>query len=347
MADQTMRAAVITGAKQVEVREFPIPRPGAGEILMRVRACALCTVEQRLFAGIVQRYPTVPGHEYSGEIIEIGEGTKTPLKVGDRISQGSSSCGTCYYCRIGENTRCQLGFGRDKPHEGISGMWGLAEYKVLPLERVYKVASDLPFEEAALTEPTACVAHAHRRMNIKMGENVLVIGAGTMGMLNMLVAKVSGARVMVSEIDEARAKKALGLGASAVFNPKDEDFVQKVKAATDGLGPEVVIIAIGNAAANKQAFQVLAPIGRMCFFASAHPAQEFCVDPNAVHSNQYTITGSVSGDVQAFVVATRLLSHRILNVKPLIETTFPIEKAAQALEMAAAADRCYRVVVTM
>jgi threonine dehydrogenase-like Zn-dependent dehydrogenase len=347
MAGQTMRAIVYTGVKQVEVRDFPIPKPKTGEVLLRVRACALCTVEQRLYSGVAQRYPTVAGHEYCGEIVEIGEGTKTPLKVGDHASQGSSSCGTCYYCRIGENTRCEQGFGRDKPYEGIPGMWGMAEYKVLPLDRVYKLASDLPYVEGALTEPTACVAHAHRRLNIKMGDNVLVIGAGTMGMLNVLVAKLAGARVMVSELDDARAKKALGLGATDVFNPKDEKFVEKVKAATDGLGPDVVIMAIGNAAANKQAFSVLAPLGRMCFFASAHPAQEFCVDPNQMHSIQYTITGSVSGDVQAFVVATRLLNNRILNVKPLIETTFPIERATEALELASAADRVYRVVITM
>ncbi len=352
MSPETMKVAVMTGTRQVEIREIAKPVPRAGEILVKIKACALCTLEQRTYTGVdkmaVTRYPWVGGHEYSGVIESIAEGTNTNLKVGDHVVVGASSCGQCLPCRIGETTKCEnLALQRGAPYEGLTGAWGLSGYRAATVDRIYKVASDLPFEEAALSEPTACVVHAHRKLGLKMSEDVLVIGSGTMGLLNMMVAKAAGARVFVSDIDSVRAQKALTLGAQAILNPKEVDVGEEVRKLTDGRGADVVIVAIGSGAANKQAVQAMAPLGRMMLFASAHPAEDLCVDPNFVHRQQVTITGSMSGDVQAFVVATRLLSAGILNVKPLIETTIPLANIKDALELASRAERTYRVVVTM
>lgn len=352
MARETMRVAVITGQRQVEVREIAKPTPKCGEVLVKVKACALCTLEQRTYTGqdhaAASRYPWVGGHEYSGVIEAIAEGTQTKLRVGDHVVMGSASCGQCLPCRIGETTRCEnMSLQRGAPYEGLTGAWGLSEYRATAVDRVYKVASDLPFEEAALAEPTACVLHAHRKLGLKMGEDVLVIGASTMGLLNMIVAKLAGARVFVSDIDSVRAQKALGLGAHAIFNPKEGDVGEAIRQHTDGRGADIVIVAIGNGAANKQAVQAMAPLGRMMLFASAHPAEDLVLDPNFVHRSQVAIMGSMSGDVQAFTVATRILSARILDVKPLIQTTMPLANIKEALELASRAERTYRVVVTM
>jgi L-iditol 2-dehydrogenase len=227
----------------------------------------------------------------------------------------------------------------------------MAEYKVAPVETVYRLCPNLSFEEAALSEPTACVAHAQRRLDIRLAEDVLVVGAGTMGLLNMLVAKAGGARVMVSELDPARCQKALELGAHDVFNPSEVDLPQAVKAATHrraahGPGADVVIVAIGNAKANTQALQSVAPLGRVMFFASAHPPQDVCVDPNWLHHDQVILTGSVHGDVRGFRVATKMLSDRIIDVRPLIEKTLPLAEIREALELAIRPET-YRVVVTM
>jgi L-iditol 2-dehydrogenase len=163
----------------------------------------------------------------------------------------------------------------------------------------------------------------------------------------MLVAKADGARVMVSDLDPERCKKAKDMGAHLVFNPKETDVTEAVKKVTDGRGADVVICAIGVGAANKQALATLGPLGRMMLFASAHPAEDVCVDPNYVHRNQIVITGSVSGDVHGFSVATKLLSTRLIDVKPLIQATMPLAMIQEALELASRAERTYRIELTM
>lgn len=347
MSTNKMRVAVMTGIRQVEIRELPKPQPGPGEVLVRIRACALCTWEQRTYSGVAKgRFPFAGGHEFSGEIEQIGEGTDTELKIGSRVVVGSSGCGKCHYCRLGEESKCVSLFGGTLDYEGIWGPMGLAEYKVASLEKVYQLGDDLPFEEGALSEPMACVVHAQRRVGIKLAEDVLVIGAGTMGLLNMLVAKADGARVMVSEIDPARCAKARELGAHEVFNPKEVDMPQAVKEATRGRGADVVIVAIGNGIANKQALQAVGPLGRVMLFASAHPPEDLCVDPDWLHYSQVAITGSVHGDVHGFTVATRVLSSRIVDVRPLIQKTLPLSEVKEALELAIKPDT-YRIVLTM
>jgi len=347
MTKETMRVAVMPGVRQVEIREVAKPRPGPGEVLIKIKACALCTWEQRTYTGAAKGFfPFAGGHEYSGEIEEIGEGTDTELRVGDRVTAGIAGCGKCYYCRRGEETLCKLRFATARQYGDLSGPMGLAEYKVAPLEKIYQLSSELPFVEGSLTEPTACVVHAQRRLGIQLAEDVLVIGAGTMGLLNMLVAKARGARVMVSELDPQRCQKAAELGAHLVFNPRKVDMPQAAKEATHGYGAEVVIVAIGNGAANKQALQAVAPLGRVMMFAAAHPSEELCVDPNWLHRDQVVITGSVSGDVHGFRVASKLLSDRIIDVSPLIEKTMPLSEIKEAFELAIRPDT-YRVVLTM
>ena len=347
MTEETMKIAVMPGVRQVEIREVAKPRPGPGEVLIKIKACALCTWEQRTYTGAAKGYfPLAGGHEYSGEIEEIGEGTETELRVGDRVTAGIAGCGKCYYCHRGEETLCKLRFASARQYGDLSGPMGLAEYKVAPLEKIYQLSNELPFVEGALTEPTACVVHAQRRLGIQLAEDVLVIGAGTMGLLNMLVAKARGARVMVSELDPQRCQRAAELGADLVFNPKQVDMPQAVKEATHGHGAEVVIVAIGNGMANKQALQAVAPLGRVMMFAAAHPSEELCVDPNWLHRDQVVITGSVSGDVHGFRVASKLLSDRIIDVSPLIEKTMPLSEIEEAFELAIRPDT-YRAVLTM
>lgn len=348
VTEKTMRVAVMTGVGEVELRELPIPEPKPGEVLIESKACALCTWEQRVYSGVDKggRFPFAGGHEYAGVVAKIGAGTQTELAVGDTVTVGASGCGQCYYCRIGEDSKCKFLFSSSQDHGDVWGPMGLAEYRLADAENVYKLADDVSFVEAALSEPTACVVHAQRRLQIQLAENLLVIGAGTMGLINMLVAKARGAKVMVSELMPERREKAKRLGAHEVFDPRDENFAQAVRQATDGRGADVIIVAIGNAAANRQALKVVAPLGRVMLFASAHPAEDLCVDPNWVHRQQVVITGSVHGDVHGFTIATKLLSDRLIDLSPLIEATMPLDDIQAALELAIRPDT-YRVVLTM
>jgi L-iditol 2-dehydrogenase len=216
----------------------------------------------------------------------------------------------------------------------------------IPVGRAYKVAADLSFEEACFAEPVACVIHAADKMDVGLGSDVVVIGAGPMGMLNMLLAKRRGARVVVSEVDPDRNDRALELGADATVNPKTEDALQRVRELTGGKGADVVIVAIGNHAANLDALKMVAEFGTVMFFASAHPATDLSIDPNFIHRKQVTLTGARHPSAEGFETATALLSKRLLDVRPLIHTTIPLDNVKEAFELAIRPDT-YRVIVTM
>jgi len=331
-----MKVAVVTDVRQVELREVPKPEPGAGEIRVKIQACGLCTWEQRTYSGVDHetRRPFAGGHEFAGIVDAIGEGTQTDLKTGDRVAIGVQPVGK---------------HNLDRYRMDYAGLWGpmgLSEYLAVQVGRAYTVAADLPFEEACFAEPVACAIHAADKMNVGLGSDVAVIGAGPMGMLNMLLAKRRGARVIVSEVDPNRNDRALELGADATVNPKNEDAPTRVRELTGGKGADTVIVAIGNHAANLDALKMVAEFGTVMFFASAHPPTDLTIDPNFIHRKQVTLTGARHPSAEGFEIATAMLSKRLLNVRPLIHTTVPLSNIKEAFELAIRPDT-YRVIVTM
>jgi len=348
------RAVVMVEPRKIEIREVEIPEPKTGEVLVRQRACSLCTMEQRMYAGITDwGYGGVWGHEVAGVVEAIGPGTKTELKVGDHVARaGTGSCGACHYCSVGLTRLCVVaGGGRSKaidPETGkeIIGSFGLSEYAVSDVESLVKMSPDLAFEEASFVEPVACVVQSTNKLDIKLGQTVVVIGAGTMGLLNMMLARLRGAFVVVSDLDPARRKKALELAAHAELDPEKGDIVEQLKALNDGRGADAVITAVGNKAVNDDALRLVGPEGTIMLFASAHPAAPLELDPNMVHRTGINVTGVVSKNRLDMYQAGVILSKRLIDVKPLIETTFPLEKVEDALALASF-NNTYRVVVTM
>src|ERR1700694_1904921 len=161
MADipTVMRAGVLVAPRVLEVREFPVPLPGAGQALVRVRATALCTWEQRTYQGIQDiKTPFVGGHETAGIVAAVGEGVHLS-SVGDHVTLGPVDCGECHYCRRGYPARCEQRLGGFSL-EGAWGPWGLAEYKLVPARALFGVAAELSFAEASLAEPVSCVVHS-------------------------------------------------------------------------------------------------------------------------------------------------------------------------------------------
>ena len=193
--------------------------------------------------------------------------------------------------------------------DGSWGPWGLAEYKLVPARAMFQVPTDLSFEEASLAEPISCVVHAVRALQPELGDDVVVIGAGPMGLLNLLVLKRRGARVIVCEIDAARRAKARSLGADVVLEPTDGDFVEQVKALTGGRGADAVIAAVGSARVDQMAFALVARTGKVVLFASAHPSAPLAVDHNLLHKYEVDVLGVEGKSVQDFAIATRLLSQ--------------------------------------
>jgi L-iditol 2-dehydrogenase len=340
----TMQAGVLVGTRELELRTFDVPRPGPGQALVRIRATALCTWEQRTYQGIQDiKTPFVGGHETAGVVAAVGEGVRLS-SVGDRVTLGPVDCGECDYCRRGYPARCEQrlgGFSLD----GAWGPWGLAEYKLVSARALFAIPDELSMEEAALAEPVSCVVHSVRALQPELGDDVVVIGAGPMGLLNVLVLKRRGARVIVCELDAGRREKARSLGADVVLDPSAGDSVAEVKRLTGGRGADAVVAAVGSRRVDELAFQLVAKTGKVVLFASAHPSPSLGVDHNLIHKNEVSVLGVEGKNVDDFRIAVKLLSERLIDVRPLIDRLVPLTDLRTAFELAIRPDT-YRVVVT-
>jgi threonine dehydrogenase-like Zn-dependent dehydrogenase len=339
---KSMRTAVFVAPGEVELRELPIPEPGDGRIVVGLRATALCTMEQRIYLGKQHvPLPWVGGHELAGVIENVGD-VRSNVKVGQRVALGPVSCGQCEYCRRGYDARCLTGFTRTS-YAGIPGGWGLSEFRPCQPAALYPIADHVSFEEAALSEPLSCAVHAIRTLNPDLARDVVVIGAGPMGLFNVLVARIRGARVIVSELDSARRRKVAGLGVE-VLDPGGQNVVQAVKELTDGRGADAVIVAVGLESANRQAFEIVAPTGTVVLFANAYPSEPLSVDPNLIHKTELKVLGVEGKTVEDFAIAVKLLNDRLVDVRPIIETSFGLHEVIDALETAVRPET-YRVIV--
>ena len=173
----------------------------------------------------------------------------------------------------------------------------------------------------------------------------MILGAGVMGLMNVIAAKQRGARVIVSEIDADRLARARAYRGRRAHRRERRDPVARVKALTEGRGAEAVIAAIGSREANEQGMAMLSERGRFVLFAATHPEPEFTIQPNAMHNRETGVVGAVSKDKQDFYTAIRLIRYGLVDLAPLIEATYPFARIGEALDHAIRPGS-YRVIVT-
>jgi L-iditol 2-dehydrogenase len=347
MSAATMTRAVITGPKQLVLETIPIPTPGPTQVLVRMRASALCTWEQRTFAGVeTWSYPLVGGHEYSGIVEAIGSAVEvTDLKVGDQVSvSGLKRCGQCYSCRHRMDNLCDNSRSQRVPGQPW-GPGGFGEYVVAEGHMVYKVGPLATREEAALVEPLACVIHDMKRHPVHPNDVVVIAGAGIMGLLHLVLAKRTPSFVIVSEPERVRREKALELGANAVIDPKTEDYAARVTELSGGRGANVTYVAIGLPAAIEAGVAGAAKRGVVSVYASVHPREAtITLPPNTFHHREVTLSGSYSQERDDFIASAELIGRREVDLRPLITRIFPLSRLADAFEVAIRKD-AYRVLV--
>ena len=337
----TMKAAAITAIKKIEIVNIPIPVIGARDVLLKIKSAGICTWEQRIYTGQAKAdYPLLGGHENAGEIAAIGE-LVTNVKVGDRVTMGSSSCGTCRACLRGQDKGCAEHFLNFSLKGGFYGPGGFAEYKPHRSDGVFPVGN-APWDQAALAEPLSCAIHAARLLDARLGDTAVVFGAGTMGLLNLMVLKKSGLRVAVVDVNETRLAKATSLGADLVLQA-GPGIRNRIKDAFLG-GVDFSIAAYGSEEVNQDALDVLNTRGKICLFASAHPVTPFAIDPNLMHNRETSVVGVVSADRRDHAIATEMIATQQFDLSPLIDATFPLIDAAAAFEKATSTPS-YRVML--
>jgi L-iditol 2-dehydrogenase len=308
--EKKMKAAVLTKVKEITVQEAETPKPGPDDVLIRVMACGLCPADYRVYSGeaMWRKPPAILGHELAGTVEAVGSNVSR-FKVGDRVAaEASDRCGYCKPCVSGSENLC---LNRRAVGEG-----GLAQYAVARANwtRSFSKAS---FEEASFTEPLACVVNGARRSGIRVGVSFAVIGSGQIGLMQMQVAKLMGAKTIMIDLKEDRLGLASKLGADYTVDSSAVEPAARVKEITGGYGADRVTVAVSSSKAIEQGFALLGKMGILNIFASSYPSQ-ITIDANLIHYGELTVTGTYDKTRADFETAASLIESRKVDVKSLI-----------------------------
>jgi len=342
---EKMKAALLYGVRDLKVENVDKPTVGLGEVLVRVKAATTCGTDLKIFQrgyveGVIE-LPTVFGHEWAGEVVEVSKELSWPKK-GMRVRGGNSApCLRCRMCQKGDYNLC----------EDMMWLWGAyAEYIKVPSRMVAINMQEIPlhltFEEASITEPFACVLHGIEKANVKFGDTVAIIGAGPIGLLHLLVAKKMGTeKVIVSDLVEERLQVAQKLGAEIV-NATQYDPIEKIKEFTDGYGADVVIEAIGLPATWEQALKMVRKGGTVLEFGGCPPGTEIKVRTELLHYGQVTVLGTFHTTPLHFRKALNLIASRTVDVRPLITRKMKMDGIKDAFETLITSKRDIKIAIT-
>ncbi len=331
-----MKSAVLVDAGKIEIQEIEKPVCGENEVLVRIKYCGICTLEQRLFAGDMKiYYPIVPGHEAAGIVEEVGSKVKSSIAAGDRVSLDMVyRCHQCYYCRTGQSNLCENRFAK-----GIKPLGGFSQYVAVEPQRVFRIGDGLSLQEAAFAEPVACCLRSLKKLGVQPAEDVLIVGAGPMGLMHLQAALVMGARVFVSDVDDARLKTAQEMGADFILNPAKLDAAEFVKSQTEGRGADACVVTSPAMPALEAAFQSIRKNGRVNIYtAYMHDKPVLPIDMNTLHRNEVLVTGTEGRTEFDFQQAVRLLSFGKINIKPLISRIAGFSDAAEGIRAASGSE---------
>ncbi|WP_152657847.1 zinc-binding dehydrogenase [Oceanobacillus sp. CFH 90083] len=350
MLPDSFRFGVLEKKGNMEVREEKLPHLKEDEVLIKQEACNICTTDYQQWQGKRehQGYPMAGGHECSGLIVAKGAKVSNSLKVRDRVCVIYDYCGDCDSCKKGDITSCRniQQFGKNYSDQ-YYGIFGFANYFIRKSKSVVKVSADLPAPEASFVEPLSSVLKGIRKLRIHSGfDTVVVIGGGTMGLLNAAVSQAMGARVIVSERNPKKVEKMKQMDLELI-DANITDPVEEVKKRTNGNGADIVIVAVGTSSANDQALNMIKDDGgKILLFAAGYPAPELNVDSNSIHYKQCELIGTYGSSLDDFNNAAKMLSERRIDVSPLIEEEVPLTRIQEAFEKAGTRGN-YRVSVLL
>lgn len=326
-----MKASRFLGNKTFAVADLPTPHAGPGELVLRNQVCGVCGTDVHIYHGepgsADVNPPVVLGHEYSGEVVEVGEGV-TGFAVGDHVTVDPNIyCGHCAYCQNGKKQLCP-----SMEAIGVTRDGGFAQYSLIPASQAFKLEPTVPWEAAAMAEPLACCLHGIDLAGIQVGDKVCVVGGGAIGLLMVQLAKLSGAsQIVLSEPNEKRRQVGLQLGANAALDPTRPDSQEVFAQVLDG-GANVVIECVGNVPAVKSAFQFAGKGATVLLFSVPKVDATFDLPLFDVYKKELTIKGSfVNPDTHARAVA--LINSGKVDFGPIITHRFTLDQLPEAIAM--------------
>ncbi len=328
-----MKALVKTKrAPGFDLLDTPVPQPGAGEVLIRVRYASICGSDVHLYqwapwmAEHLKEIPRIVGHETAGEVVAVGDGV-TEVQPGDFVAvETHLVCGTCYQCRTGRMHVCRnlkiLGFDADG---------SFAEFVKVPARNCWKVPPSIPREWVSLMEPMGNAVDTVLAEPIS-GLRIAILGCGPIGLMGIAIAKACGAAwVLASEPDPFRRELAKRMGADLVVNPSEQDLIQVVRSETDGDGVDAVAEMSGNPNAFLQALEIVTPGGWVALLGLFNQPVTFNPSDTIMKAIRiHTVTGRRL--FSTWEIVTRLLTSGKVDLEPLITHQLPLERYDEAFQ---------------
>lgn len=338
-----MRSAVLAAPRKITIAERPRPVAGAGEVIVRIAATAVCHTDLDMYLGGIKnlRYPVVLGHEATGTVVSAPTDAAN-LVVGQPVLINPVlTCGHCDSCARGLAHLCRNAglFGRE-----VEG--SLNQFVSLPARYLYPLPSHIPLPEATIIETLATVCHAQKRAGLVAGESVVVLGQGTSGLLHTRLAVLNGASPVIA-VSRTRWKldRAVAMGARHVVDKNAEDAVDEVLRLTGGVGADVVIDTAGGANTLRAGIDMLRPGGRFCSFSLSHdPIVGLSAFP--LYFKEVSIIGSRALTPEDIKASIDLVASGQIDVAGFITTTYPLNNTAEAFaEYEGNPSRILRIVI--
>lgn len=339
-----MKALVYHGPEDLRYEEIDDVAPKKGEVKIKIKAVGICGSDVHGYLGLTGRRipPMVMGHEFSGQIVELGEGV-TKFKVGDKVvPYPVEICYKCELCKQGKTHICL-----NKRAYGVLDCNGaMAEYICVPEDIVFKIDDRVSYSAAAMVEPMAV---AHRGVNNAgdlAGKNVFIVGAGTIGLFTLVLAKMQNpAKIFISDLIDTRLEVAKRLGADVVINPSDEDPFEVIKNNTNGLGVDVALEAVGVTSTVKQALSSLKFGGTAVWIGNS--AKFIEVNMQEVVTRELKIFGSFLYTLSEFKEAIDILKSGKVDVTPIISKEISLDEGVEMFRtLAESPDDFIKVVIT-
>ncbi|MBS7656780.1 alcohol dehydrogenase catalytic domain-containing protein [Candidatus Bathyarchaeota archaeon] len=331
-----MKAARFHAPGKIRIEDIDIPQISSEEILVKVKVALTCGTDVKMYKrGHPKVVPPITlGHEFSGTVEETGQKVANKFRVGDRVAVANSApCNDCFFCKTGKPNLCEhlletlIGFSVDGAY---------AEYIRVPApivrQNTYVLPENISFEEAALLEPLACAINGIDAANIGLGDTVLIVGSGPIGLIHLQLAKLKGAaKVIVTDLQPERLKIACKLGADVVIDASKEDQLSRVKEITGGLGADKVIEAVGLPQTWELAFQMTRKAGTTLFFGGCPSGAKISLDTERIHYEDLTVKGIFHHTPVSVLKAFKLISSGRFNGEPLISEEMSLSELENAL----------------
>jgi len=321
-----MKVAVWYGGKDIKIEDAPIPKVKNKEVLVKVKAVSICGSDLHAYMGVSKRRfpPLVMGHEFSGEVAEIGSNV-SGIKEGERVViEPVLSCGECKACLHGRNNICE-----NIRLIGLHRSGAFAEYVSVPADKCHKLPEKVSFDEASLVEPLAVAVHACNRTSFEKQDKICIIGSGTIGLMTLQVIKLRGAGcIFVTDTLDYKLELAKSLGADKIINAKNQDSLKEVLA--EG-GADAVFEAVGRQKTVQQALSMTKKGGKVTVIGMLEAKME--LDMLDVAVKEIEIKGSYGYTSNDFRQALKLISTGEVKVKPLITHTLPLSDITKGFEI--------------